>query len=526
MEKLILKRIAGLITSHAGIQVREQDYARLSDILRQRCHQCGLRSLEDYADLLIKELTTVSQQLPLGTPASTPPPEWSNLFAQLTVNESYFFRDRNQFNLLTQRLLPEIIQRKQQQHQQAGRMGLPSLRIWSAGCSTGEELYSIAIALHELNFPWGEWQTLLLGTDISLTALAIAQQGIYSNWSFRQTEPAIQNRYFRLRQQALQVRDDVRQQVTFQYGNLVSDRFPAANSPLRDIDLILCRNVFIYFDQAAIARTLQKFHHTLAPEGLLITGHTELYGQDMQAFQFKIFPESLVYQRRTVVATDRPITVLPKAAAPPAITPPRPSELLRSRQQRLTPRPSSSTRPAASPPAVDPDIEPAAVGLLPRLQTAQHSLETKAYGAAIREAIDIQAAHPEHFTAHLILAKAYANTGNHPLAKQWCQSALRLRPQHIEVHYLLAQIAEEEQDLDAAKAYLRRIIYLDAREFRAYLDLASLYHQENRPDQVQKMQQLALKTLRQLPNTAIVDSDRGLTVSDWQQHLETQLSQD
>lgn len=529
MERLILKRIAGLITTHAGIQFREQDYEHLHDILRQRCHHCGRRSLEDYAKLLVQELTTASQQGSLSDRERTPPPEWSNLFAQLTVNESYFFRDRNQFNLLTQKLLPEIMQRKQQQQQQGGQMGLPSLRIWSAGCSTGEELYSIAIALHELNFPWQSWQTLLVGTDISVKALATAQQGIYSNWSFRQTEPTLQHRYFRLRQPALQVRDDVRGQVTFQYGNLVSDRFPSAQSCLRDIDLILCRNVFIYFDQEAIARTLEKFYRTLAPGGLLITGHTELYEQDMHHFQLKIFPESLVYQRREE-------TVPTSAIAPPSVASPAPTAVVSTPApypwRRSTPQRRSPPAPAPPPPAavtpsrpttrLDPDL---AAALQPRLQTAQRSLDTKAYGTAIREAMGVQSAAPEHFLAHLILAKAYANTGNHELAKQWCQSALRLRPHHLELHYLLAQIAEEEEDLDAAKAHLRRVIYLDAREFRAYLDLASLYHRENRPDQEQKMQRLALKTLHQLPGRAIVDANSGTTVNDWRQHLETQLSQ-
>ena len=522
MERLILNRIAGLITTHAGIQFREQDYEHLREILRQRCHDCGLRSLDDYAELLVRELATVARQGHVSESESPPPPEWSNLFTQLTVNESYFFRDRNQFNLLTHKLLPEIMQRKQQQHQQAGQQGLPSLRIWSAGCSTGEELYSIAIALCELNFPWQDWQTLLLGSDISMKALATAQQGIYSNWSFRQTDPVIQNRYFRSKKQALQVRDDIRQQVTFQYGNLVSDRFPAAKSPIHDIDLILCRNVFIYFDHAAIAHTLSKFHHTLAADGLLVTGHTELYEQDMRNFQLKIFPESLVYQRRAVAAPARP-------APRPPLSPPARTAVATTRARPVR---QSFSQPLAVPPPAPhaPATPPAraeqrsAATLQSHLQKAQLSLDTKAYGNAIREATVIQSAHPEHFMAQLILAKAYANTGNHALAKQWCQSALGLRPHHLELHYLLAQIAEEEQDLDAAKTHLRRIIYLDAREFRAYLDLASLYRRENRPDQAQKMQRLALKTLRQLPGKTVVDADSGTTVNDWRQHLEAKLS--
>jgi chemotaxis protein methyltransferase CheR len=529
MDSLIIKRISGLITANSGLRIRESDHAHLSEVLWQRVKSCGLKSLEAYYTLLVQELQThadLSFQGESSRPwGRAPRLEWHALFTQLTVNESYFFRDRNQFQLITQTLLPELIERKRQAHLRQGGPGLPTLRIWSAGCSTGEEVYSIAIALNELNFPWVDWDVQIVGTDISVTALSMAQQGSYGNWSFRQTDPILKSRYFRLCQQSLQVREDIRRRGMFQYGNLVKDHFPSTYSGLREMDLILCRNVFIYFDSAAIAHTLDKFYRTLAPKGYLITGHTELYGQDTSQFQLKIFPESLVYQRRNV-----PVG----SPASPPVAPQRPA-VSTSQPLRADTRPVSPPQRSAAPPApipVAPPSRPGAAPLSPPVQeeaiaalgAAVTALSQKDYAEAIQQALGVRQAHPQQFEAHLILATAYANMGNHAQAKQWCQQALGLQPLNVELHYLMAQIAEEEQNLDLAKEHLRRIIYIDAGAFRAYLDLASLYQQERNLEQVTKMERLALKTLTLLPDTTVIDPATGSTVLDWRRHLEKKLS--
>jgi len=517
MESLILKRIAGLITANAGLRMREGDYSHLADTLWKRVKSCGLRSLEEYYGLLIKELEA-HHDLSLGQVSTrlvlSPQLEWHNLFTQLTINESYFFRDRSQFNLITQTILPDLIDRKQRHHERYGNRGLPCLRIWSAGCSTGEELYSIAIALNEIHFPWQAWDTLLIGTDISVAALSVAQEGIYGNWSFRQTDPSIQAKYFRYQRQSLQVREDIRRRVTFQYGNLVKDNFPSPATALSEIDLILCRNVFIYFDTTAIARTLEKFSRTLAPNGYLITGHTELYSQDTSQFQLKIFPESLVYQHRTwTAAAEQSQPMSPRVK-------PRPIESTPALPTLLSANQWSSDRNAPAP-AVEITQESAiAIGL----SKARENLEKKAYAEAIRHSQHVCTQDTGNFEAYKILAKAHANIGAHQPAKDFCKRALSLQPLNLELHYLLAQIAEEEGDIDLAKEHLRRIIYIDAYEFRAYLDLASLYQRESRLDQVQKMERLALKTLNLLPATVVVDPETGATVSDWRQHLEKKLA--
>ena len=531
MESLSLKRIAGLITANVGLRMRDTDLPHLAEVLRQRLKTCGCRDLDAYYELLVRDRSSSawrSQSIGLADASGLPPSEWHHLLTQLTINESYFFRDRNQFQLIAQRLLPEIIARKQQQHRAATSQGRPRLRIWSAGCSTGEELYSIAIALAELNFAWSEWDTLLIGTDISMKALTTAQLGLYGNWSFRHTDPTLQQKYFRPQRQLLRIREDIHQRVTFQYSNLVQAHDASTSTLLQEIDLILCRNVFIYFDDQAIAHTLAKFRHSLACEGYLITGHTELYGQDVGQFQLQVFPESLVYQRPLAAPSSAASPEQPKSAAPGG----QPSQMMRQLSARPLPqcsipspplrsRSQSQSLPAQGQP---PPSARSAITSEAAIAAAKTSLFNKAYAQAIVQAQQLCTQDPNNFEAHVILARAYANTGQHRQAKDTCKRALSLQPLNLDLHYLLAQIAEEEGDLDLAKEHLRRIIYIDNYEFQAYLDLASLYQQERRIDQVVKMERLALKTLNLLPEKTVVDSETGITVGDWRQHLETKLA--
>ncbi|HBB30643.1 MAG TPA: chemotaxis protein CheR [Cyanobacteria bacterium UBA8803] len=264
-----------LIAKHTGLEVRERDQATLIESIFLRMKILKLPFPENYYQLL--ELKTADSYH-----------EWQRLVLIMTNLESHFFRDKDQFSLLKNQILPELIQRQQ---------ATKTLRICSAGCSTGEEPYSIAILLKELLPDLEKWQVLILGADINQTALEKARAGIYRAWSFRNVDAAIKQRYFRLVNERYHIDERIKEMVKFQSVNLVKDPFLHPSSELQDMDLILCRNVFIYFEPLAIGKVLDKFYHALQPLGYLITGHAELYGQDLSLFQIKVFPESLTYQR-------------------------------------------------------------------------------------------------------------------------------------------------------------------------------------------------------------------------------------
>lgn len=271
----LIQAFIRLIAKHTGIEVRERDKTALIEKIVSRMKALKLELPETYYQILNSSSPKNYQ-------------EWKNLVILLTNTESYFFRDQDQFTLLRNHILPELIQRKQNNK---------TIRICSAGCSSGEEPYSLAILLKELLPDIEEWNLTILGIDINQEALAKAKTGIYRPWSFRRVNLEIVKRYFQVINNEYHLKNIIKEMVKFQAINLVRDLFPSSNSELQNIDLILCRNVFIYFDSSAIATVLNKFYDALEPLGYLITGHAELYGQDVSQFQTKVFPESVVYQR-------------------------------------------------------------------------------------------------------------------------------------------------------------------------------------------------------------------------------------
>jgi chemotaxis protein methyltransferase CheR len=271
----LIQSFVRLIAKQTGIEIRERDRTALIEKIFSRMKALKLDLPETYYQVLNSSSKKNYQ-------------EWENLVILLTNTESYFFRDQDQFTLLRNHILPELIQRKQNNK---------TIRICSAGCSSGEEPYSLAILLKELLSDIEEWNVTILGIDVNQEALAKAKTGIYRPWSFRRVNLEIVKRYFQVINNEYHLKDSIKKMVDLQPINLVKDLFPSSNSELQNLDLILCRNVFIYFDSSAIATVLNKFYDALEPSGYLITGHAELYGQDVSQFETKVFPESVVYQR-------------------------------------------------------------------------------------------------------------------------------------------------------------------------------------------------------------------------------------
>jgi chemotaxis protein methyltransferase CheR len=290
MDNALIKLFIQLITTHTGLQIRPQDRSALSQKILTRMKLLKIADPEQYYQFL----TTKSW----GNQK-----EWRELVIAFTTVESYFMRDKGQFSMLQKVIFPKLIDRKKSLHKTLGTQ--PTLRIWSAGCSTGEEAYSLAIILKQLIADWAQWKILILGTDINEKVIEKAQHGVYTPWSFRLVDPQVQKQYFSPRQIEWEINRELRESVDFSCLNLITDTYPNVYRNIYNIDLILCRNVFVYFEPEYISEVLKKFSKTLRPGGYLITGHAEVYGQTMNEFQPEIFPESIVYQRREALPEER-----------------------------------------------------------------------------------------------------------------------------------------------------------------------------------------------------------------------------
>jgi len=375
----------------------------------------------------------------------------------------------------------------------------------------------LAILLHELLPDLDNWNILILGTDLNQKPIEKAKHGIYSPWSFRLVDPHLKKQYFSQRQTECKLNENIRKMVRFSYGNLVKDNFPNPSSDIHNMDLIVCRNVFVYFQFKAISIVVKKFYNTLAPGGCLLTGHTELYGQDLGRFQVKVLPESVLYERSKNSQFETSESV--RYDVNLRESPQRESRQY-SRQNVDLQHANSIGLVSKTPNLAEPltrgetaapfDNTTADDILIP----AEKLFGKKAYADAIKQAEKVILLQPRNFGAYYLLAQAYANLGEHNKAIYYCSLALELDSLSVLPCYLLAHIAEEKGDIEKAKFYLKKIIYLAPLSISAYLGLAFIYKKEGNATRSSKMLAAAVNLLKDLAPSATVEQQGEVTAGE------------
>jgi len=212
--------------------------------------------------------------------------EISDIMDVLTTNETYFFREAFQLKAFTDEIIPEMLAEKE-------KKGDRSLRIWSAGCSSGEEPYTIAMLLLEMGFSKG-WRVEIIGADISHRVLQQARKAVYGKSSFRATDEAYIRRYFQEQDGGYKIADKVKELVTISHLNLFDQN---RLTLLGRMDIIFCRNVIIYFDQLAKKKVVEVFYRTLREGGYLLLWHSESLMNISTAFVLKHLRNDMVYQK-------------------------------------------------------------------------------------------------------------------------------------------------------------------------------------------------------------------------------------
>ncbi|WP_134499802.1 CheR family methyltransferase [Microvirga pakistanensis] len=212
--------------------------------------------------------------------------EVERLINVFTVNETYFYREEHQLQCLSRALLPNIVQ-----HRRPGDL----VRIWSVPCSTGEEPYSIAIWLLE-NWPVVDaYHIEIVGSDIDTQALKEAQAGDYGVRSLSRLSPDVIERYFEPpRNEHRKIIQDLRESVKFTAANLID---PASVAAQGRFDIVFCRNVLIYFDDASRLLAVNNLYDSLHPGGYICLGHTESMSRISKRFELRRFEDAIIYQR-------------------------------------------------------------------------------------------------------------------------------------------------------------------------------------------------------------------------------------
>ena len=376
------------------------------DKVRHRLARNGLSSLAEYIDLL-KHRDHGKREL-------------DDLIAELTVGETFFFRHPDHFDALRDHVLPQALERNEASRQ---------LRIWSAGCSNGAEAYSIAILVHAvLGDRARDWNVSIVGSDINRAFLAEAEEATYTAWSLRGMPREQAAAYFEKSGQHWRLRDRYKQNVHFVYHNIISEEMPSLHKNIFAFDIVFCRNVMIYFDNAVNHRLAERIRNVMVDDGWLFVGSTDFNPNLDATFVAAKEGEAIVYRKRPPA---RPVVrpSVPEAAAPP---PPPPTASVRTLPQRVADR---ARRRAQRDSAVT-----AASSI--RRQMPPTPVRTPA-GADIQAVVDL------------------ANSGDWHDAAERCAAILAADPFNAPAHYYYALVLQSTGAHGEAEKALRRAIYLD-----------------------------------------------------------------
>ncbi len=395
--------------------------------------------------------------------------ELERLVNNLTIGETHFFRDAGQIDALANHVLPEIIERKR-----AAR----ALRIWSAGCASGEEPYSIAMLLLDLIPDINNWTVTILGTDINTNHLDRAQRALYGEWAFREVRAKqYRPRYFKQRGNQYELNPEIRRMVTFSQLNLAEDNYPSYETNTMYMDLVLCRNVTIYFPEVVTRMVVDRFYNTLLDGGWLVIGHSEHSLSIYQRFSSRNFPDAILYQRLSEPPRQESRTELrfPTLPSIPVKNP-----LPRSILTTLSISPAVPQTPARTlPPTVNQSGLPGGMENPAQGNEYEEAQSLMSLGR-VDQARDLLlrwlSKTPNHAPACALLGTAYADLGNWPEAERWCQLAIGLDRLNLDGYYTLSLVYQHQGASEKAIELMKKVVYIDRTDILGHFSLANLYY--------------------------------------------------
>jgi len=264
------KLFQSFINRKTGIFFDEKKKYFLESRISSRLEECGLEDPEEYFYLINQD-----------------PEELSAFVSSITISETYFFRDYPQLKMFAEEILPSVCEEKR-------KKGVKSLRVWSAGCSTGEEPYTIAIILLEMLEDFNSWTVDILGTDINIKSLRKCKEAVYSPRSVKDVPFEYKRKYFISSDTRYVLKPEVKMLVRFDYLNL-NDRIKMQS--MRGFDFIFCRNVLIYFDTETSKKVISYFYDALNKGGYIFLGSSESISRLSSAFKLVRFKGGLAYMK-------------------------------------------------------------------------------------------------------------------------------------------------------------------------------------------------------------------------------------
>ena len=480
-----LSRLSGFVADRMGLHFPPERWNDLTRGIISAARQFGFAEPEACAAWLVSS-PLEKRQIEI-------------LASQLTVGETYFFREKRSFEVLESHILPELIRSRQDSDRR--------LRFWSAGCATGEEPYSLAILLARVLGDVKDWNTTILATDINPQFLRRASEGVYNEWSFRDGPGWIKTSCFeKLKDGRFELLPRLRQMATLAYLNLAEDVYPSLLNNTNAMDIIFCRNVLMYFAPAVASEVIRKFYCSLTDGGWLIVSPSETSHVLYSHFETVNFPGVILYRKcdnqRRLSSEAFPGEEFEKSPA----LPPLPSQLPICVElvETSVPRVSGT-------PSVEVEGQPTAESPAVADRDAFKLYEQGRYAEAEEQLLAWLSERPDDAKAMALLARVYANQGRLPGALEWCAKAIAADKVNPAFHYLRATILLEQGLPEAAGASLQRALYADPEFVLAHFVLGNLSRRQGKPRKARKHFENAGSLLSAYGREQVLPESEGIT---------------
>jgi len=445
-------------------------------------------------DAFVKFSVSPDEYLLLLEKSAESTPVLDDLMTKITVGETYFFRDKKQVKLLEDVILPELITKKR-------ALNDLNLRIWSAGCASGEEIYTIVMILNELlSADIDKWKLQLLATDINTHALKKAIKGHYHEWSMRSINDYYKKKYFTKEKNIYVLTPEIMNKVEFTYLNLNDNTYPSIFNGTNAQDLILCRNVLIYFDEEITKKIMQGFCASLVDNGYLMLGASDPIV--IKNMDLTFVNNSLYIHKKLEQIISRTEDTYNKKLLPIKTNP----------IQYKPIKVYAETHKIDSKKATHEITQSMIMSLI-------HEGKWKEALKAINNYKKIKS------DVFILNAKAtvFANLGNLNDAVKLCEEIIKIDPINIQTHFILAMSLVELNEVKSAEDELRKVIFLDKNYVQAHFQLGLLLLRIKKHDMGIKSLQNALIISKSLNQTQPVTDFDALTYGKLSEILQREI---
>lgn len=477
----VLSKLSELVACHLGLHFPRERWLDLQRAVCSAAQECGCQhDLGGFVERLLSPDLRQSQM--------------ELLVSHLTVGETYFFREKRGLEVLEKHIVPELIRTRPGE----------AVKIWSAGCATGEEPYSVAIVLSKLIVGAEKWNLEILATDLNPKSLQKASEGIYGEWSFRGVPPWVRGAYFEAVEEVRwAITPAIKKRVRFAQLNLMDDAYaPLMNCP-NGVDAILCRNVLMYFTPEAIRKVVRQLHRSLASDGWLIVSPTETSHELFSEFAAVSFGDLTLYRKSAARLT---------ATLALPVFDERQSTALAAEWTMQTPEPVSISSDEANQKASDngkcsdePELPTVSMGQAAALY------EQRRYEDLERVVAVLLSKDGDHASAMLLLARAYANQGKLNAALNWCDKAIAADKMAARAYYLRATILQEQGSIPEGLLALKQAVYAEPQFILGHFALGSLAWKHGRRKESEKHFENVLLLLARWEPEDIVPETEGLS---------------